>query len=92
MSVSHIASPVVVIGDRHIRQRCGWCGETLLEYDLARVAVPVGTDPMPATWPVDGVVRVDGNMSHSVEVNVLRPELPDDACARNPLTFTSFSG
>jgi hypothetical protein len=78
---------VVIIGDRHMRQRCGWCGETLLEYDLARVAVPIGTDPMPASWPVGSQVTVDGNAQVATG-NVDR--LYDDACARNPLTFASF--
>lgn len=84
---THIASPVVTINDRHLRQRCGWCGVVLLEYDLARVAVPVGTDPMPATWPAGSLVTVDG--SAQVSLNGV-DRLPDDACARNPLTFTSF--
>lgn len=90
MSETHIASPVVTIGTDggdFIRQRCGWCGTVLLEYDLARVAVPVGTDPMPATWPVGSLVTVDGPAQVAMG-NVDR--LPDDACGRNPLTFVSF--
>jgi hypothetical protein len=94
VSVTHIASENVVIGDRYLRQRCGWCGEVLLEYDLARVAVPVGGDPTPATWPHGALVRVDGNASTLVEPLISTPEgvpeLPYDACARNPLTFASF--
>lgn len=49
---THIASPVVTINDRYLRQRCGWCGVVM------------------------------GNVDR----------LPDDACARNPLTFASFGG
>lgn len=92
MSVTHIAGEHVVISDRYMRQRCAWCGDVLLEYDLARVAVPVGQPGLPATWSVGSVVRVEGNMSHSVELDATHPVLPDDACARNPLTLASFGG
>lgn len=86
MTVTHIASDVVIINDRYLRQRCGWCGDVLIEYDLARTAVPVGTDPMPATWPAGALVVVDGHASWVVEAE----RLPEDACARNPLTLASF--
>lgn len=91
MSVTHIASEHVVIGDQYLRQRCAWCGETLLEYDLARVAVPAGTDPMPATWPHGALVRIDGDYS-TIRAETDDKVLPFDACARNPLTFASFGG
>lgn len=87
MSVTHIAMTFIVINDRYLRQRCGWCGDVLLEYDLARVAVPVGTDAMPATWPQEALIRIDGNLSTATEVH---GALPEDACARNPLTLASF--
>jgi hypothetical protein len=90
VSVSHIAGDVVIIDEQFMRQRCGWCGETLLEYNLARVAVPVGTDPTPASWSAGSVVRVEGGMSATVELDMMRPVLPDDACSRNPLTFASL--
>lgn len=86
--ITHIASPVITISDRYMRQRCGWCGETLLQYDLARIAVPEGQDPTPATWPVGSLVTIDGPASVAMG-NVDR--LPDDACALNPLTYEGLS-
>lgn len=79
-----------------MRQRCAWCGDVLIEHDLARVAVPVGQPGPPATWPPGGLVTVDGNMSTVEPVDPGHgpdsTELPDDACARNPLTLASFAG
>lgn len=87
MSVTHIAAPHIVIEDRWMRQRCGWCGAVLLEHDLTRVAVPVGTDPMPATWTVGAQVRVDGPLTTCFEDQ----KLAVDSCARNPLTLPGWS-
>lgn len=77
MAVTHIAGESITIDNRYLRQRCGWCGETLIEHDLSMVAVPVGTDPTPATWPAGALVTVDGHASWTTEVD----RLPDDACA-----------
>lgn len=90
MTVTHIAGEVVTIhirGGEYMRQRCGWCGETLLEYDLSRVAVPVDQPGPPAAWPVGGLVA--GGVSH-VSHGVDGLVLPEDACALNPLTLASF--
>lgn len=87
MSVTHIAAPHVTIDGRYQRQRCAWCGTVLAEYDLTRIAVPVGTDPEPPHWPLGALVTVDGNASWGSDAE----QLPDDACGRNPLTFSSFT-
>jgi hypothetical protein len=87
MSVTHIAAPQITISDRYLRQRCGWCGEVLAEYDLARVAVPAGQDPTPGAWETGALVTVDGNVSWATEGE----RLPDDACAVNPITLASFA-
>ncbi|TDC81896.1 hypothetical protein E1193_13410 [Micromonospora sp. KC606] len=87
MSVTHIAAPQITISDRYMRQRCGWCGDILVEYDLARIAVPAGQDPTPATWPTGALVTVDGYASWASEGE----QLPDDACAVNPLTLASLA-
>ena len=79
MTTTHIAAQHVTVNDRYLRQRCAWCGATLIEYDLHGVAVPEGQDPTPATWPVGALVTVDGD------------RLPDDACASNPLTLPGFT-
>lgn len=85
-SVTHIAAPALHIFGMYIRQRCAWCGTIILEYDLNRVAVPEGTDPMPATWAPMVMVRVDGHMSAEVEPveedgNI---KLPMDSCTFDP--------
>lgn len=90
MSITHIAGVNVTVatgGTELLRQRCGWCGETLLEYNLARVAAPVGQEGPPATWPAGVLVTVDGNMSTVPDDS---EGLPADACARNPLTFVTL--
>lgn len=76
-AVTHIAAQHITVNDRYLRQRCGWCGDILIDYDLARTAVPVGTDPTPATWPVGALVRVDGPASWVIEGE----RLPDNSCA-----------
>ena len=76
--VIHIAGVYVQVGSR-MRQRCGWCGALLLTYDLAALAVPVGQDPTPATWPVGSLVRVDGGLSFQVE-HEDGQALPEGAC------------
>lgn len=78
--VTHIAGVDTHINHR-LRQRCAWCGALLIDYDLANLAVPVGQDPTPATWPVGGLVLVDGNMSTAVPHTDGGP-LPMDACGR----------
>jgi hypothetical protein len=80
-AVVHIAGVHVVIGGRYLRQRCGWCGATLLDYDLARIAVPEGQDPTPGTWTHGGLVLIDGGLSAAVE-HEDGAELPDGACAK----------
>ena len=87
--VTHIAGVQMVMFGRYLRQRCEWCGIVLLEYDLERVAVPVGQEGPPAMWTPMALVRVDGHMSAEID----NPEqvdggiqLPPDACAFNPLT------
>jgi hypothetical protein len=79
-AVIHIAGMKVHIGP-YLRQRCAWCGAVLIDYDLRNIAVPVGMDPNPSTWPVADLVAVDGNASYVV-AHVEGDELPDGACAR----------
>lgn len=79
-AVIHIAGSDVTVGPR-LRQRCCWCGALLIDYDLAGIAIPVGTDPRPATWPVGVLIAVDGNASYVVE-HVDGAGLPDGACGQ----------
>jgi len=89
LGVVHIAGTVIVLFGRYMRQRCDWCGVILLEYDLARVAGLVGTDPTPAHWPPGSLVRVDGNVSAAIDNPDVRDgeiQLPPDCCAFDPKT------
>lgn len=79
-SITHIAGTRLQVGNR-VRQRCGWCGATLIDCDLERVAVPEGQDPAPGTWGAGELVRVDGCASFIVPFED-GAEVPEDACAR----------
>ncbi|MFJ5984342.1 hypothetical protein [Lentzea sp. NPDC092896] len=81
----HIVGTVITVGQR-IRQCCAWCGTTLLDYDLTRIAVPVGQDATsPATFPPGALLEIDGNCKAvlATEGDML---LPDNACALTNLT------
>ena len=84
MSVTHIAGPVIEIGQRKI-QRCAVCGEKLgdnLPFLQGRVGV-VSTDPNRRyemlEWEPGGLVRHDGNHWAVVEHDN-GANLPRDAC------------
>lgn len=79
MSTVHIAGDHIQI-NQLLRQRCAWCGHVLIDYNLDRLAVPVGQDPSRSTWPVGGLVEVDGNASWVVELDAV-DGLPDNACS-----------
>jgi hypothetical protein len=79
-AMTHIAGAPIQIGSR-LRQRCGWCGATLIDLRLERVAVPVGQDPAPGTWQQGRLVLVDGNASYLLD-QPEGSEIPGDCCAR----------
>lgn len=84
----HIAGLDIEVSP-YLRQRCGWCGAVLVDYDLTRVARPLepGEDPddpkpwRPATWPVGSLIEVDGPCSALVP-HVDGDKLPANACAQ----------
>lgn len=81
MSVVHIAGNDVQIGDQ-LRQRCAWCGTVLVDHALSRLMYEASTPPeerRPGTWPVGGLVEVDGGASWAVKHDDGDP-LPDNAC------------
>ena len=87
MPETHIAGLDVLWDGRYLRQRCAWCGATLLDYDLTTINVPEGQEGPPATWPVGALVRRDGCASYTVdpEPSEQGGDLsvpPEDACAR----------
>jgi len=79
-AITHIAGAQVRVGSG-LRQRCSWCGAMLCDYDLERIAVPVGQDPTPAMWETGRLVTVDGSASWLLE-HEDGDEIPADACAR----------
>lgn len=91
MSETHIPGAAITLNGRYMRQRCEWCGKTLLDYDLSLVAVQVvpGEEPRgPGQYPVGELVRIDGNASYPVNPDELRRDddgnvvMPGDACTR----------
>lgn len=78
-SVVHIAGLEIEVEGRYLRQRCGWCGEILADYDYTQTATP-GEWTKPAMFPVNKLVRVEGVNPRSYAVLDIE-RLPDDACA-----------
>jgi hypothetical protein len=83
MGTVHIAGPAIQVGSQ-LRQRCAWCGAVLIDHALDQLMYEATTPPeqrRPATWPVDGLIEVEGGMS--VIVNHEDGEqLPPNACAQ----------
>ncbi len=93
--LSHLAGPVMQIGPR-LRQRCLWCGATIIDEDLSRVAIalPDGKTEDQAradgdlnypTWEIGAWVVVDGPV-RAIERTRADHELadatPENSCAR----------
>lgn len=95
--VAHLAGPVVEFngegGSVILRQRCSWCGTTLIDEDLSRVAVPVGQEGSYPTWAVGSFVETyspdhQGGVWSAVEWEHPAP-VPANACLRMPPEVTS---
>jgi hypothetical protein len=81
--VVHIVGTVIDVGTR-TRQCCAWCGTVLLDYDLTRIAVPLGQDAT-AHFSPGALLEVDGNCKAVLDGD----RLPDNACAlTNPTAAT----
>lgn len=77
MSVTHIVSKPVTIEGRRI-QRCGWCGEKLLDSKGVMVPESMSEHSFP-TWPENAFVQIDGNRQSVIETD--EPNLlPPDHC------------
>lgn len=82
----HFAGYPMRIG-RYCRQRCGWCGEVLEDWDLSLTMVPAKADgtpgdgPMP--WQGGALVEVTGGnpTMKSVVVHEDGTDLPPGTCA-----------
>ena len=77
--IIHIAGLDIQVGSKLV-QRCAWCGALLVNYDLERIAVPVGQDPRPATWEIGRLVAIDGAVSCTV-AHTDGDSLPEGTCA-----------
>lgn len=82
----HVAGLDVAWSDRYLRQRCAWCGVTLLDYDLATVVAPLREDgtppPPPATWPIGALVEVTGTPGAGSQrvVEAVDGKVPPGSC------------
>lgn len=89
-TVVHIAGVDVQVGSR-LRQRCSWCGATIIDVDLANIAIMVepGEEPGPhPTWPVGSLVEhtgVDGEGATGGGVTTtVEPQMEDDGSIKLP--------
>jgi hypothetical protein len=90
LTETHIPGDAIVVSGRFMRQRCAWCGKTLLDYDLTRVATPVapGEQPQPGKHPTGELVRFDGGVSYPIDTADLsrgacgHTLTPEDSCTR----------
>jgi len=91
MAETHIPGEAIVVSGRYMRQRCAWCGKTLLDLDLTRVAIEAqpGEQPSaPAKHPTGELVRFDGATAYPLDTADLtrgacgHTLAPDDACTR----------
>lgn len=92
--IVHIGGDTITLFGRYMRQRCGWCGVVLVEYDLENTAVPVGQEGPPATFRAGALVLVDGNMMAEIDPEMIAEadgaevaKLPENSCGHNPLTL-----
>ena len=79
-SVVHIAGSWLHVGSR-LRQRCAWCGATLIDMDLALTAVPEAMDATPGKWEPGSLVSVYKHQQWA-EPHVDGERLPPNACAQ----------
>lgn len=81
VSVTHIAGVHLQVNAR-LRQRCAWCGATLIDVALDRIAFEADDeDPRPATWPAGELIEVEHGASWVVPHRD-GAELPGNACGR----------
>ncbi len=94
--VAHLAGPDIRFNTEEgqvLRQRCSWCGATLIDVNLSRIAVPVGQEEGPyPTWPIGSFVEThspDGRGGAWFALDWEHPApVPDHACLRMPLEVT----
>lgn len=93
--VTHLAGDVITFNAEEgqvMRQRCSWCGATLLDVNLSRIAVPEGQDPTYPHWKVGAFVEAhapDNQGGMWAESSWAHPDpVPANSCMRMPLEVT----
>lgn len=83
MTVTHVAGIPLVVRD-HVRQRCGWCGALIADYEL--------DTPGAFFFNAHTLVRIDAGSVVAVTANY-HPDgsvvLPVDACANVDVAVTA---
>lgn len=77
--IAHIAGPELIFAGRWQRQRCSWCGATIIDLDLLNLIVPVGSGP-PSSYAQGALVRVTENGNVYLGQFDLQNALPDNSC------------
>lgn len=83
-SMTHVAGLAIDV-EGYVRQRCAWCSQVILEYDLSyrgNHPAPANGYRAPSTWDAGTLVRLlDDAGSMRVEQDPADPA-PEDACLR----------
>jgi hypothetical protein len=94
-AITHIAGLDITWNSEqgpHLRQRCAWCGATLIDMDLSltqtsALIVP-GRDNRPKVWAIGALVTVDGDVTHVASM-AQGAQMPPDACTRIDAAVTT---
>lgn len=93
--VAHLAGDAITFNTEQgqvMRQRCSWCGATLIDQNLSRTAVPEGQDPIYPHWKVGAFVEThapDARGGMWAELDWAHPQpVPANSCMRMPLEVT----
>lgn len=70
----HLTGPDVMVEGRFVRQRCAWCGVTILDYDLERTQSIDGKPP--SMFATGRFVEVEDGVMSLLEVD----HIPDTSC------------
>lgn len=86
--IVHIAGLDLAV-DGVLRQRCAWCGATLIDQDLRLIAFQADDpDKRYPTWEVGALVCKDGGLGYIIEYTE-GEKLPPNCCAAIDPTVTA---
>lgn len=75
---THITSNVITTDGRYMRQRCVWCGELIIDYDLSMM-MSTSTDPVKG-WECGIMISVEGENPKHYWKTEDQEHLPDSFC------------